>query len=161
MLTGWEAFDLATATWEAEDLPGEALPRAALAALDAGCDTPSLCVLAGLVAPAWSEVRPLIARIRAERGLPELSTAERDELRMVDLAARIVDGELTPRQGAREAWALVTELDRHGDDELSPIAYVDDSYDLLGVIAEDRGQLDAIVVSAARALLARRGLLAP
>jgi hypothetical protein len=44
----WHDFDVAVARWSLGDLPAEQLPRAAMEALVAGCETDSLPVLASL-----------------------------------------------------------------------------------------------------------------
>lgn len=158
VLSGWSAFDLVAAVWERGGRSADDLPPAAEAALVAGCDSPSLRVVAGLTDPGWSELRPLLVAIRKERGLLPFTAAEVDELRMVDAVGQIATGAVTPQDGARTVFLLLSDLDRFDDDDLSLIAYLDDDYDLIGVTFPSVAELDAEVVDRSRAFLLRRGI---
>jgi hypothetical protein len=92
----WREFDVAVGRWRLGELMAERLPAAAVKALSAGCDSPSLARLAGMDSAGWSEVEPEFARVLEERGwaLPDESEA----LKLVanDAVQRMVAGEVAP-----------------------------------------------------------------
>ena len=100
MLDGWTRFDVAVARWRLGELMAERLPSAAEDALAAGCDVPSLALLAAMDGAGWSEVEPVLERVLAERGrrLPSHEAAVKDVAD--DILRRIVSGEDAPDVGA-------------------------------------------------------------
>jgi hypothetical protein len=97
------------AQWVAGELPPESVPTRACDALAAGCDTPSLRQLAGIVATERADVEPFVGRLLAELGerLPS-----HDEALLVLIEAMltlIADTTIEPYVGAKAIW-------RHADD---------------------------------------------
>ena len=64
----WREFDVAVGRWRLGELMAERLPVAAMEALAAGCEAPSLGQLAAMAGSGWSEVEPVVARVLEERG---------------------------------------------------------------------------------------------
>ncbi len=64
------AFRRAIAEWTLARRPMEDLPNAALDALVAGMETPTLAQLAAMQGASWSEIRPLAERVVEELGGP-------------------------------------------------------------------------------------------
>lgn len=66
----WLPFRRVIAEWTLGRRPVEDLPDAALEALGAGLDTPTLAQLAGMQGASWSEIRPVADRVVGELGGP-------------------------------------------------------------------------------------------
>jgi hypothetical protein len=91
--------------YQADEIRPEELPLIAAEALAAGLDTPTLCELAGW--PRHADARDIRdafeqALAELEIGLPERGLARRHALRR--MAARLIDGEITPADLARGDW---------------------------------------------------------
>ncbi|HWM39556.1 MAG TPA: hypothetical protein VNS49_20815 [Streptomyces sp.] len=136
------------------------LIQAAVDALVADVDAPSLPLLAGLGRHEEPEAQELFGHVAEELGIrfeaPASPRAAKWALAHW-LAAQIVDGSLDPARGADLIWAEVA-MDLDYPDELQPIiecaihlADWDEGWD----IPMDRLREDAL--SAARALIAHRG----
>jgi hypothetical protein len=102
----WTAFRLAAAELELGRASLEDMPAAALAALGAGCDSPTLALLAALDGAGWSEIEPRVAQVVEESG-GTLSAREARRRVADDWLARVADGRLDP--AARYDFAM-TEL---------------------------------------------------
>jgi hypothetical protein len=94
----------AAAFWELELLPSEDLPEIAVSALEKGYNSPSLRILAGEIERIASTVGPLFVRALYELGisLPDVASAQMTVARFY--ARKIVDGSMSPNQGARHIW---------------------------------------------------------
>lgn len=94
----------AAAFWQLELLPSEDLPEIAVSALENGCDSPSLRILAGETKRIASTVGPLFVKALHELGisLPEVASAQMTVARFY--ARKIIDGSMSPYQGARHIW---------------------------------------------------------
>jgi len=91
--------------YQADETYPEDLPMIAAEALAAGLDTPALCELAGWPRTADArDIRDAFRQALAECGiaLPDQLTARRHALRR--MAARLVDGEVTPDDLASGDW---------------------------------------------------------
>ena len=92
--------------WVAGDLYPERVPDLAVAALEAGCDTPAIRTLAGLDGGTRAEIEPLLLRALEEVGETLPSIDEAREF-LVDRWARLIaDGSVPPYRGAKELWNL-------------------------------------------------------
>ncbi|MFF3404410.1 hypothetical protein ACFYW6_39115 [Streptomyces sp. NPDC002659] len=100
-------MSLHEAAWryQAHEICPEDLPMIAAEALAAGLDTPTLCELAGWPRNADTrDIRDAFEQALSESGieLPGPSLARRHALRR--LAARLVDGQITPAELATDDW---------------------------------------------------------
>lgn len=102
----WREFDVAVGRWRLGDLMAERLPDAAMHALLAGCETPSLAQLAAMAGSASSEIERLLARVlkERERRLP----SKDDAVKAVadDLVRQMVTGEIPTEQAAERLRIL-------------------------------------------------------
>jgi hypothetical protein len=91
-----------------------ALPSAAVAALEDGCDSPCLRVLAGLTPAEHDEAGGLLRRALAELNV-SLPSGREAVLRLArETAKRILSGETGPREGAQRIWDVSLRLpDEH------------------------------------------------
>jgi hypothetical protein len=94
----------AAAFWQLELLPSEQLPTIAVSALENGYDSPSLRILAGETERIASTVGPLFVKALHELGIaiPDPASARMTVARYY--ARKIVDGSISPYQGARHIW---------------------------------------------------------
>lgn len=106
----WREFDVAVARWRLGDLLAERLPAAALGALIAGCETPSLAQLAAMDGAGWSEIEPLVGRVLDERSRAVPTTREAVKCVADDLLRRMVDGEVTPEEGTERLRRLSIKM---------------------------------------------------
>lgn len=156
MPDGWREFDVAVGGWRLGELVAEHLPSSAIEALSAGCDSPSLRMLAGMEGSGWSEVEPVLTRVFEERGraLP----AEDEALKWVadDVVRRMVAGELEPRVAAERlrtlAWRTVDTP--QWEDLVNFLALAWDWSDVFF----DREELREVTLREGRDLLARGGV---
>ena len=130
--------------------PPEALPSAATAALEAGCDSPSLRALAGLTDVEVDEARSLL-----ERALAELSLrlpSERDAVMRLarEIAAQVLEGKTSPYQGAKEIWELSLRLPGESLSDLDSFVYAASEWEDR---PEDRNLFAEGIVAAARELV--------
>ncbi len=94
------------ARWALGQLPSEQLPRIALQWLEAGWDSPTLRILAGETNPIMSEVGPMFNDVLEELNI-SLPTSTEAVARLVsEVAQQIVDGAVTPYDGASQIYDL-------------------------------------------------------
>jgi DNA-directed RNA polymerase beta' subunit len=96
--------------FESGQLYPERIPSAATALLEAGFDSPTLRVSAGADHADPVQQQGLFRQALIELGALPLSESEVGRRLFRLWAERIVDGEVTPLQGARAMWML--EIDR-------------------------------------------------
>ncbi|MFE0364709.1 hypothetical protein [Streptomyces griseoaurantiacus] len=102
---GLTSLGEAACRYRADEIRPEELPMIAAEALAAGLDTPALCELAGWPRRADPrDLRDAFEQALAESGieLPDRDVARRHALRR--LAPRLLDGEITPADLARDDW---------------------------------------------------------
>ncbi|MFQ5503874.1 MAG: hypothetical protein ACE5F1_03645 [Planctomycetota bacterium] len=128
----------------------ENLPNAAVAALEDGCASPSLRVLAALTAHEVDDAWPLFDRALAELNLPR--PRERDAVmhRAREAAKAILSGPTTPSEGARRMYELDLLVSDGEFHELDAFIY---ALDLLEDRQEDRQLIEEDIVLAARELV--------
>jgi hypothetical protein len=155
----WFSFDEAIAEWQLGERPIEELLAAAVQALAAGADLPSLAQLAGMDGCSWSEIEPLVRRVLAERRkpLPDREHALRTFPNAI--TRRIVTGEIVPEQGARRLNLLAWQLNgRPGHEDLWPFATHYVTLDLIDAGHATIEQLRREIINDAQALLDRGGV---
>jgi hypothetical protein len=87
------------------------VPDLATDLLVRGIESPALVELAGLIRPTFWEVSPVVERAFQEADLPPISREEALWRLAYDTARDIVDGAISPRQGANTLWGICTDLD--------------------------------------------------
>lgn len=155
----WENFDLAVSRWILK-LPPEDLPEAAVAALAAGCDVPSLVRLAVMDDATWSEFPPVVTSVFEERGVALPSHAEAFKMVADDLLRKIDAGELDVRSGTHELYLLCAHVGQMAWNQLAIFSGLDDAFYLADqriVGTEEQVREDAL--RAVRDLIARGGIL--
>jgi hypothetical protein len=148
---------LPLAEWELGLLAPECVPEPAVAALERGCEANEVAVLAGLNRPLRGEVEAELAGLLRRVGVARPSRAEALKI-VVDARARaIVDGALSPADGAHELWRLANDF--WGDEVVRDQLVV-----FVGLASEWddhpdwRTSYEVQIVEAARALQMRGGL---
>ena len=131
----------------------EELPRVAVDALEAGCDSPSLRVLAGLTMTEIGEARQLFDRVLGELQLRNASRQQAVVQLAKERAREILSGERSPYQGAKEIWQLSLRLHEVHLPELDSFIYYASEWENR---PEDRYVFEAGIVDAARELLGFR-----
>jgi hypothetical protein len=145
------SFNIFRARWQLGLLAPEDVPNAATDLLAADVETPALIELAGLEAPTWWEVRPLIERAIEEAALPQVSDDAARWLVAYDVAERILDGSVPPRDGADRLGSLCRDLDM--PESLRYFVYLSVDY---GVGPSGAAWFDQAIIESARQLLALR-----
>ena len=95
-------LELAEAEWRLARFPPEYLPDVACAALEAGLDSESLCVLAGLVRPTGQDAGPVFEQALEELGRPPVAREQAIRLVATHWVRSIVAGAVRPIEGAGE-----------------------------------------------------------
>jgi hypothetical protein len=155
--------ELTLALWSLGRIPSECLPSLACECLADGLDSHALRELGGVSSPIMSDVGPLF-----ERALLELNiiTPKKEEALWFLAryhASRIVDGVVTPYEGARRIWWEVSnEIESPDQLLLSFVGAASELEDLPDRTERDRcdrrvyaRDLEKSIVESARALLAR------
>ncbi|HEX7167581.1 MAG TPA: hypothetical protein VF230_11430, partial [Acidimicrobiales bacterium] len=150
-----DAFASAAIEWAAGG-PGQPLVDAAVDALVAGIDSPTLRILAGAGhANADAEATELAPKVFKELGMhvDERLSPSAIVAGARQKARRFLDEGGSPRQLAQDVWRMY--VNARYPAELSAWAGLDDWYDMLdtGVIAGDPADAAAAVTEAARALV--------
>jgi hypothetical protein len=100
------SFDLLLAEWVHGRLASEDVPRLAVEAIERGCSSPAVAVLAGARHPTRADVEDELPALLRELGRRRPSELEALKTLVDDCAARIVDGEIEPVAGASHIWSL-------------------------------------------------------
>ena len=150
--------------WALGRLPSEQLPEVATDWLAKGLDSPSLRQLAGVGSPVMSEVGPLFEKVLAEL---EVAAPNKEEALMFldrHYAQQIVEGTVSPYEGAQKIWwqvtnafkkpsqLLLTFVGAASELEDLPERTLQDGYDRNKYASE----LESTIVSSARELLHER-----
>jgi len=104
-------------------LPPHKLPDVAAAALQAGFDSPSLRLLAGLLPVESWRSRELFDGALQELNLASVSKVEAARTYAKAVSIQIVAAELSPREGARRLWDASVQVKDDGFHELDPFVY--------------------------------------
>ena len=97
-------MQLAVAKWVLGLLSSEELPKIATYALDTGMDTPALRQLAGELRPVMADVGPIFNKALGELGSTLPSKPEAGLMVAREHAAEILEGTISPSEGARRIW---------------------------------------------------------
>jgi hypothetical protein len=158
----WRDFDLAVCRWTVKDLDAAGLPDAAVTALSAGCESPSLVRLACMDDATWSEFPPVVRQVYGERGLsPPSFDAAMKEL-CDHILRQIVDETIDTRLGTRLPYRLGARMwDHPAHRDLAAFIGLDDAFDCAehGIFGSVE-QVTADALAAAREVLARGGVAA-
>jgi hypothetical protein len=142
-------------------LQSEELPQIATSWMVNGVDSPSLRQLAGLASPIMSEAGPLFEKTLAELQTPLPSKNDALMILARNFAQQIVDGTISPHNGAGQIWWRVSnEMDAHDPLLLPFVGAASELDDLDDRTLEDghdrknyREELTASIVASARGLL--------
>jgi hypothetical protein len=155
----WREFDVAVGRWRLGEVIAERLPSAAMEALEAGCDAPSLAQLAAMGGARWSEIEPLVARVLDERGLPAPSEMEALKLVADDVARRMVAGEVAPEAATTRLRRLsMKALDEPAWEDLRAFHHLALDWEVAGSAHFGLDSLRDEMLREARELLARGGV---
>lgn len=92
------------------DLPSDELPGIALSAIESGLDSSSLRALAGELHPTKADSLPLFEQALIELGIPDEPKEKAGLQLALVYAQEIVSGCVTPYDGARNIWAIASEI---------------------------------------------------
>ena len=154
-LTNWPLF---IAQWELEELPAENVPRIALQALEAGCDTLAIGILAGLTSPTRPDVDEELPRLLREVGVARPSHQQTLKVVVDHLHRRIVDGDVEAYPGACALWS------RKSDFTEDPVIW-EQIRPFIGAASEweddpdHRARYERDIIAYARSLLAAGGVM--
>ncbi len=97
------------AEWLLGRLAPDALPQLAAGMLAQGRDGPGLRVLAGMSRPDREEARNVVEATFADLGLQPMTRGEAAWTVVKALAQKIIDGEISPYEGAREIGTIADQ----------------------------------------------------
>ena len=106
--------ETAVALWALNRLPSEQLPVVAYQWLEAGLDSPTLRILAGERDPIMSEVGPMFYDVLEELEFAIPTRGEAVALLASEVAQRIVNGTVSPYEGADQIgdlWIQYASID--------------------------------------------------
>ncbi len=116
-------MDFAQALWELGLLGVERLPEIALQALEAGVDSPALRMLAGLMGSEREEASKIFKQALKELRLPELSRQSAARVYAIEISKQILNGEISPQDGANKLWAASIQVKDPDFHELDHFIY--------------------------------------
>jgi hypothetical protein len=155
----WQGFDAAVGSWRLGDLEAERLPAAAVEALSAGCESPSLGQLAALEGAGWSEIEPVVTRVLDERGRSLPTPEEAVKLVADDVLRQLAASALAPEAAADRLRVLAWRVADHPAwEDLAPFVSLAGDWDAVAAGRLDRAAWCEQVVRAGRELLARGGV---
>jgi hypothetical protein len=156
---GWQDFDVAVGRWRLGEVMAERLPAAAVQALSAGCEAPSLGRLAALDGTGWSEIEPVVAQVLRERGRAVPDDADALKCVADDVLRRIVAGEVAPEEATKRLRRLsMKALDGPAWEDLGAFHHLALDWEVAEDAAVDLDALRADTVREARELLDRGGV---
>lgn len=134
-------------------LLSENLADVAVLALEDGCDSPSLRILAGLTAAEADEARAMFDRALAE--LHGAVPSKRDAVRHLarEIAKEILSGTMGPHDGAKQIWELSLRIPDENLPELDSFVYAASEWEDR---PEDRHVFEEGIAAAARELVSTR-----
>lgn len=134
-------------------LLSESLADVAVLALEDGCDSPSLRILAGLTAAEADEAKAVF-----ERALAELHSAVPSKRNAVlclarETAKEILSGAMAPYDGAKQIWELSLRIPEEHLPQLDSFVYAASEWEHR---PEDRHVFEDGIAAAARELVSIR-----
>ena len=121
-------LELSEALFRIGRLHGENLPAVAIELLEAGYDTSAVRALAGLDKPTLRDAGDLSEQVLRELERPRVGQDEAAWIVARDLAAKVVSGEVSPRDACRMGASFAIETNYHA--AFMPFYAADDDYDL-------------------------------
>lgn len=152
-----ENFAFLLAEWVLDELPPEAVPRLATTALEQGCASAVVAVLAGLLRPTRTDIEAELPDLLRDLGVPRPSELQALKTLTDDRLARIAARTDDPVTGAER----ISRLWRRFDADRHPETWIDVSpfIALAGAPAPvSPAGASTAIVEAARSLLDRGGL---
>jgi len=148
-----EKLELAAAKAAVGLLLSEEFSEAAVGALEDGCDSPALRILAGLAAAEADEARTLFDRVLVELNVSQ--PGKRDAVMQLarKTAEMIVNGATAPYQGAKQIWELTLRVADEDLPELDSFVYAASEWEDR---PEDRRAFEDGIVDAARGFVSLR-----
>jgi hypothetical protein len=98
------------ALWTLRRIRPEEVHVAATTLLESGVDTPAIARLAGMIHADFFEIEPVMARAFQEGGLGPIDERAARWRLAYESARQILEGEVTPLDGATSLWDLCNEL---------------------------------------------------
>lgn len=105
-IAGRENVDLLLARWVLGRLAPEDVPRLAVEALERGCGSPAVAVLAGAHDPTRADIEDELPAVLRDLGRSRPSELQALKTLVDDCAARIIEGDVEPVAGASHIWSL-------------------------------------------------------
>ena len=155
----WRDFDVAVGRWRLGDLMAERLPDAAMHALVAGCETPSLGQLAAIDGSRWSEIERLLARVLKERERRLPSKDEAVKAVADDLVRQMVEGEISLEQAVERLLIVsMKALTRPAWKDLGVFHHLALDWEIAEEAPHDLEELRLEILQQGRELLERGGV---
>lgn len=114
---------LAQALWTLDLLEIGYLPEVALGALEVGLDSPALRLLAGLIGNEVENAPQIFTQALKELGLPTLSQRDAARIYAIAVSKQILNGELSPQDGANKLWDASIQVNNPDFHELDTFIY--------------------------------------
>src|SRR5438552_10283990 len=146
-------LDIAVARWVLGLLSGKELPWVACAALEAGLDSPALRRLAGELRPTMGEAEPLFEKALGELHIDVPTKSEAGLIVAKAYAVRIVEGSVSPYEGARRIWDDVHDQVEELKPQLDPFVYWASEYWEAAYTPARRAECEHAIRTAARDLV--------
>lgn len=97
--------------------------------LEAGLDSEAVYELASLTTDEPEDARTCFRKILQENDLLSISKADAARILAVVISKQIIDGELTPYEGARKIWDISIKLADYSFHDLDSFIYAASEYD--------------------------------
>jgi hypothetical protein len=147
-----EGLELAASRAVLGLLRSDDLARVGTQALEDGCDSPSLRILAGVNASEAEEARGLFERVLSELNVAVPSKRNAVMLLARETAKGIVSGTTGVYLGAKQIWDLTLRASNEALPELDSFVYAASEWEDR---AEDRATFEEGIIAAARELVNR------
>jgi len=145
-----KVLELATAKMVLGLLRSDELPGVAVQALEVGCNSPSLRILAGLTADQCGDARRLFDRALSELNVALLSKRDAVKRLARGIAKKILLGTTGAYDGANQIWELTLCVPDEELPELDPFVYAASEWEDR---PEDRRVFGEGIIAAARDLV--------
>lgn len=114
---------LAQALWTLDLLAIDYLPEVACDALEAGLDSPALRMLAGMIDNEVNDAPKIFIQALKELSLPMLSRRDAACIYAIAVSKQILNGELSPQDGANKLWDVSIRVNNTDFHELDTFIY--------------------------------------
>jgi hypothetical protein len=121
---------LMQALWVLGFLPAGDLPQeVGIKALEAGMDTEALRILASLSPMETLEAKEIFEKVLTEFSLPKLSRVAATRIDAKAISKQVVDGQLSPSEGAHKLWTASVQVNDPDFHDLDPFIYAASEFD--------------------------------